>query len=149
MSISVAPLTTSVMGAVDQNHAGAASGINNAVARVAGLVAIAVFGIVMVQAFAMRLDHELSISEFSQQTRNQMHSDRTKLAGIDIPRELAPHQAQQIKAEMSDSFVFAFRVIACSCALLAFGSALVASVWIEGKSGANRQTAKPLTAAAD
>src|SRR5437016_13745403 len=59
MAITVAPLTTIVMNSVDRDHVGAASGINNAVARVAGVLAIAVLGIVMVSAFSYRLNRQL------------------------------------------------------------------------------------------
>jgi MFS family permease len=148
MAVSVPPLTTVVMGAIDQDHAGAASGINNAVARVAGLLSIAVFGIVMVQAFAARLDRELSTMQVPQQVHDEVLSNRTKLAGVDIPRGLDPNQARGVKAAVSDSFIFAFRVVACSCALLAIASALVASMWIEG-SARRKGASSPLTSAAD
>src|SRR5258708_14073011 len=59
MAVTVSPLTTSVMTSVTEDRAGSASGINNAVARVAGVLAIAVFGIVMVKAFGLRLNHSL------------------------------------------------------------------------------------------
>ena len=60
MAVSVAPLTTVVMGSIEQDRAGTASGINNAVARVAGLLAIAVLGVVMVTEFGAHLNRSLA-----------------------------------------------------------------------------------------
>ena len=51
MAVTIAPLTTVVMNSVNEDRVGAASGINNAVARVAGVLAIALLGIVMVKAY--------------------------------------------------------------------------------------------------
>lgn len=134
MAISVAPLTTVVMSAVDQDHAGAASGINNAVARVAGLLAVAVFGIVMVRAFAVRLDHELATLPIPQRARAELESNRTKLAAMEIPSDMDPRLAQEVKAAISSSFVYAFRLVACCSAVLASASSLTATLLIDGKS---------------
>src|SRR5215467_14323854 len=60
MAMTVAPLTTTVMSSLTQDRAGVASGVNNAVARTASLVAIAVFGVVMLQVFTTALHHRLS-----------------------------------------------------------------------------------------
>ena len=78
MAVTVAPLTTVVMNSVSQERVGTASGINNAVARVAGVLAIAVLGIVMVKAFGSRLNNGLihlslppAASEASSRRRDQ------------------------------------------------------------------------------
>ncbi|HEY3920109.1 MAG TPA: MFS transporter [Stellaceae bacterium] len=57
MVIAVAPLTATVMGAVDQRQAGTASGINNAVARIANLLGVALFGALAAGISASALDH--------------------------------------------------------------------------------------------
>src|SRR4029453_12287828 len=60
MAITVAPLNTTMMSSVAANRAGIASGVNNAVARTAGLIAVAVLGIVMLQVFKNELDRHVS-----------------------------------------------------------------------------------------
>jgi EmrB/QacA subfamily drug resistance transporter len=60
LSLTVAPLTATVLGAVDQRHSGVASGVNNAIARVAGLIAIAALGAVVAARFQAVVNHDLA-----------------------------------------------------------------------------------------
>jgi len=69
MAVSVAPLTTTVMNAVDAQHTGIASGINDAVATIASLLAVAIFGVVALQVAADALDRELATAALSAPVR--------------------------------------------------------------------------------
>jgi MFS family permease len=82
MAVSVAPLTTAVMESVPSSEAGVASGVNNAISRIAGLLAIAVFGLILSAGFNRALDRSLSHLELSPVARVSVDRDRPKLAAL-------------------------------------------------------------------
>ena len=127
MAISVAPLTTTVMTAVSEERAGTASGINNAVARVAGLLAIAVLGIVMLHTFSRRFEERLIAINIPIEIRNSL-SEQRGLAAIELPMNLPPDTRVQIKQAVAGAFVSGFRVIMLIAAGLSLASA--ASSWL-------------------
>ena len=133
MAISVAPLTTTVMNAVTEKRAGIASGINNAVSRAAGLLAIAALGIVMLHAFNRSLDRRLSVIGPSVEVVRSLDSQRTSMAAAKLPNELEPATSNLLREAINESFVAAFRRVMLIGALLAFASALSAWVFIDGK----------------
>jgi EmrB/QacA subfamily drug resistance transporter len=131
MAISVAPLTTTVMNSVAQNHAGVASGINNAVARTAGLIAIAALGIVMLHVFDHTLDARAAQSNLPAAVSRSLELQRTKLAAIDIPQDQDPATRQLTIHAIDESFVSGFRTVMAIGAALAIASAATALIFIE------------------
>jgi EmrB/QacA subfamily drug resistance transporter len=130
MAVTVAPLTTVVMNSVSQDRVGAASGINNAVARVAGVLAIAVLGIVMVNGFGDRLNHELVRIPLSPGVLQTVRSQTIKLAALPIPADLSPATTAAIQRAIEDAFAFGFRIVMLICAALAIASSAVSWLMI-------------------
>jgi EmrB/QacA subfamily drug resistance transporter len=127
MSITVAPLTTLVMNSIAEDRVGAASGINNSIARVAGVLAIAVLGIVMVSAFSSRLNRSLTHLSLPPAISQQVHANEIKLAGLPIPAGVAPDAKTALKRSIAEAFAFGFRVIMFICACLSLASMTVAA----------------------
>jgi len=130
MAATVAPLTTVVMNSVDQDRVGTASGINNAVARVAGVLAIAVLGIVMVNAFSSRLNHSLTHLSLPPGFLAEVKADEIRLAGMQPPAGLDPGAKAALKESIGEAFVFGFRIVMLMCAGLSVASASVAGLLI-------------------
>jgi len=126
MAISVAPLTTTVMNSIGSNRAGIASGVNNAVSRTAGLLAIAVLGIVMLHVFTDRLNQRVAEMKLPASVSQSLQSQRTKLAAIAIPEDQDPATREQIRRVIDESFVSGFRTIMAIGAALAVASAITA-----------------------
>lgn len=131
MAVTVAPLTTTVMDSVAEEQAGTASGINNAVSRTAGLLAIAVFGVVILHAFSYQLGQRLS--GVDETLKQSVFEQRVKLAGVEIPNTVDPATQQRLKEAVAGSFVSGFRLIMLLSAGLAVASA-VASWLLIGRS---------------
>jgi EmrB/QacA subfamily drug resistance transporter len=129
MSISVAPLTTTVMGAVEGRHAGIASGINNAVSRCAGLLAVAGLGILMLVLFERGLDRRLAALELPPAARQAIEGQRERLAALEIPAGLPEPARAQARAAVDRAFLDGFRGVMWTAAGLALLASLSAA-WL-------------------
>ena len=128
MAVSVAPLTTSVMGAVESRHAGVASGINNAVSRTASLVAVAAFGLLALGVFGRSLDGRMEAMRTPPEIRAAMEMQRIRLADAEPPRGINPAGRAALERAVDLSFVAAFRWVMLVSAGLAVASA--AAAWL-------------------
>ncbi|HEV3238732.1 MAG TPA: MFS transporter [Gemmataceae bacterium] len=132
MAVSVAPLTTTVMNAVAQDKAGVASGVNNAVSRIGGLLGIALLGIVIQQAFNHKLDQRLARLPLALEVRRSIDEQRIRLAGAESSSGIDSQTQQALKEAIDESFVFGFRLVMMVASGLAVASAFSAFVMIQG-----------------
>jgi hypothetical protein len=119
MTISVAPLTTTVMSAVPDTESGVASGINNAVSRLAALLAVAVFGAILVTLFNHSLDRSLDQLALTSGVRAQIDAARPLLAAAHNPNPM-------VQRAINKSFVNGYRAVIWIATCLAALSAIAA-----------------------
>jgi MFS family permease len=124
MTISVAPLTTTVMNAVPESESGLASGINNAVSRLAALLAVAVFGAVLVTVFNHSLDRSLDQLALTSDVRAEIDAARPQLAAAHNPDLM-------VQRAITESFLRGYRVVIWIATGLATLSAITAWLLIE------------------
>ena len=132
MAVSVAPLTTTVMGSVDQDRAGTASGINNAVSRVAGVLAVAGLGAAMVASFGNHLNRRMDNLGLPNDVRSELQSNEIKMAALTAPSSVGTQTAAAIREAIVTSFVSSYRMMMWICSALALISAAIAWKMIPG-----------------
>ncbi|HEY3113101.1 MAG TPA: MFS transporter [Gemmatimonadaceae bacterium] len=124
MTITVAPLTTAVMGAIESAHSGVASGINNTVSRVAGLLAIAVFGVFLARTFDAQVQPRLDRLSLAPDVRTQIDQQLPKMAGAELKSvPLEPAQRLAVQRSIDEAFVAGFRVVVIGSGILALAAA--------------------------
>ena len=136
MAISVAPLTTTVMNAVETRLAGTASGVNNAVARTAGVLAVAVFGVLVFGRFRSELAERAARVSAAPETRAFVVDAGVRLAAAAVPPGLAPSEARALRDAVGESFTAGFRLAMLVAAGLALAGAATSAVLIAARAGA-------------
>ena len=133
MAVTVAPLTTAVMGSVPDHLSGTASGINNAASRVAGLLSIALFGLLMLGVFGAALRGGVGGLELPADVQDAIYAQQGALAALEVPKGLSEAQRTSVRDAVTGAYLTGFRVVMATSAVLAMLSAAVAWRFVEGK----------------
>lgn len=136
MAICIAPLTSAVLGAIPVEYSGLASGINNAVARMAGLLGIAVLNLFMLFSFQRNLSQEINPLPLTPALRNEILQKSPRLAALEIPAKTDPHLKPLLQDAVGKAYLKSFRALMLIAALLAAAGAATAFF------GVGRKTAK-------
>ncbi len=135
LALAVTPLTATVLGSVDSRETGAASGMNNAVARVAGLLAIAVLSAVAAGRFGHALDRNLAEAGFSTPDRIVPSAERKKLAAASPSPSLSESDRARAQIAITRSFEDSFRLVMGAAAGLALLAAACGAIGFPANRG--------------
>jgi predicted MFS family arabinose efflux permease len=130
MALAITPMTTAALGSVEGEHSGMASGVNNAVTRVAGLLAVAVLGAFIYGAFSLSLDARMERMDMPGDIRSAMEAAKADLGAAEAPEGVDARTEARIERAIDESFVAGFRAVMFASTGLALASALVAALMV-------------------
>jgi hypothetical protein len=126
-------VTTVALNSVEVRHEGLASAINNAFSHTAGLLAVAVLGVIMFISFTGSLDVRLEVLELPPEARQQLEEEKVKLGAAQAPEGLDAAQRANVDRAIDEAFVSGYRVVMLVAVAMALASALSAALLLEGK----------------
>lgn len=142
MALVIAPLTTVALNSVEGPHSGLASGVSNAVTRVAGLLAVAVMDVFVFATFSANLDARLGAMELPAEVREAVEAEKAELGAAEAPEGVGAGTAARIEEAVAESFVAGFRLVMLASAGLALASAVVAALMVGGRDSGGSQEAR-------
>jgi EmrB/QacA subfamily drug resistance transporter len=130
LTLTVAPLTNTVMGSVPTHHAGTASGINNAIARAAAVLALAVASSAFLASFRYQLGQQTESLHLPSAILKALQATSTQLGATPVPDQVPLATRASVQLAIRESFLHSFQVIMWGCTGLAWLSALMAAFWV-------------------
>jgi EmrB/QacA subfamily drug resistance transporter len=131
MSFTVAPLTATVMGSADNHLAGTASGVNNAMTRIANVFANAIFGALAVIFFSNALQSGIKNIQLPSQLKQAVIAQAVNLGNARVPGNLSSNIKSLIEKSYHESFIASYKNIMRLSSLLAFLGALMSFFFIK------------------
>jgi len=139
MSLTVAPLTATVMGAVDDHYSGTASGINNALTRIANVFANAIFGALAVLFFSAALQNEVKSLPLTSTEKQLVMAQAGNLGNAKVPEHVSPAQHKLLTRAYHNSFIHAYAKIMQLSAGLGFLASLMSVLFIKSTKPVRQQ----------
>ena len=133
MGITVAPLTTAVMGSVPQHSAGIASGVNNAMSRASQVLALSIMGGIALVFFIGNLSPSVEALELPAEAEVQILDSASDLGGIPIPEALSETETDSVRTVIREEFVAMFNLMMWIATGLCWLSAVLALIFVEGE----------------
>jgi MFS family permease len=133
MSFTVAPLTATVMASVSDHYSGTASGINNAMTRISGVFANAIFGALAVLFFSGALQSQIKAVPLNTKDKQLVIQQVTDLGNAKVPASIAVQDKPVITKAYHEGFINAYANIMRISAGLGFLGALMALIFIRNK----------------
>jgi EmrB/QacA subfamily drug resistance transporter len=133
LAATVAPLTATVLDSVAERRVGIASGVNNGVSRVAGLLAIAVLGAVISAHFGAGLDTELGARPLGPAAQQAISDAKAQPLGLPDTKHLAPPEARRLRAASLSASTSAFHLGVLLAGLLMIAGGVAAGIGIEDR----------------
>jgi EmrB/QacA subfamily drug resistance transporter len=131
LSATVAPLTATVLDSVEERHVGIASGVNNGISRVAGLLAIAVLGAVISAHFGSSLDSELAGQPLRPAAEKSVADAKAQPLAVPETRKLPPVEAERVRSASVAASTSGFHLGLVIAALLMIAGGIASGLGIE------------------
>jgi EmrB/QacA subfamily drug resistance transporter len=132
----VAPLTTTVFDSSDPSQSGIASAINNAISRAAGLIAIAVLGIILSAVFDRGFDARIAARHVAPATRTLLAAERDRLTAGTVPPDVPASDRGAVELALANGYLAGYRAVMYTSAGISFGAAFIALSFLPRKARA-------------
>ncbi|NGP76892.1 MFS transporter [Balneolaceae bacterium YR4-1] len=133
VAVSFAPMNTTVMSSVDKSDAGSASGVNKAVARLSGMLSVALLGALAITLFGNELSVTMQQNDVPQTIQQQLMQEKANLATASVPDHVPSEMKNTLQNTIKQSFLISFQTVMFISAGLVLMGAVCAGLMVSYK----------------